>query len=96
MCMKSAKRDDRRDTRTGDIQRAAALYEDTAVDEDEFSFVMEFSRFTRPNISRYMTAGGVLYLPSKTGRYTTLHHGREAWLVRPGDEKIGIWSIYTG
>lgn len=84
-----------RDTRTGDIQRAAALYEDTAVDEDEFSFVMEFSRFTRPNISRYKDRRRRAVFTFENGQIYNLYTmDGEAWLVRPGDEKIGIWSIY--
>lgn len=84
-----------RNTRTGDVERGSARYEDTAVDEDEFDLRIALPSAHLPDISEYRDRRRRAVITFENGlKYNFYTMDKEAWLVRPGDEKTGIWSIY--
>jgi len=84
-----------RNTLTGDIERASVRYEDTAVGEDEFASMIPFSFVSQPDISKYRDCRRRAAINFENGlKYSFYTMDGEPWLVRLGDEKIGIWSIY--
>lgn len=84
-----------RNTRTGDIEWASAQYEDTAVDESEFSSLIAFSFVSPPGISKYKDCRRRAVFTYENGqKYAFYTMDGESWLVRMANEKIGIWSIY--
>lgn len=89
------RRDDGRNTKTGDIELASVRYEDTAVDEDEFDLITVLPSALLPDISKYRDCRRRAVINFENGlKYNFYTMDGEAWLVRLGNEKIGIWSIY--
>ena len=84
-----------RNTKTGDIELASVRYEDTAVDEGEFDLITVLPSALLPDISKYRDCRRRAVINFENGlKYNFYTMDGEAWLVRLGNEKIGIWSIY--
>ena len=82
-------------TETGHIQQLSAQYENTVVPEDEFISKNNFTVISLPDISRYKERRlRAVFIGEGGQKYNLYQMDGEVWLVRPGSEKIGIWSIY--
>ncbi len=80
---------------TGEMQRFSANYESMAVGEDEFAIENIPAVFSPPDITRYKERRLRARITSMGGeQYRLYQMDSEIWLVSPGGEDIGIWSIY--
>lgn len=82
-------------TSTGDMERFSAQYRSCSVDGDEFTSRTSVKLIGPPDVSSYKERKLRAAFTSDSGiKYSLYQMDGEIWLVRLGDEKVGVWSIY--
>jgi hypothetical protein len=82
-------------TKTGDVQRLTAQYENSTVAGDEFSSKSSFPSFSTPDVSQYKERRLRAVLTGEGGQQYNLYQmDGEIWLVMLSGRENEIWSIY--